>query len=212
MKPLSLDNVVATTEGDFDRLEPGAYACIVQDVHDEPSKEYFSIVLGIAEGPRKGFFDDAFYYDKPWAHSLIMSYKDSALGMLKGRCEVISSWNPGFDAVAAVQAGSIQMLVGRKVGVVFGQEERYDRKAGRFTCEGSARPQRLITREDMKAGKGDDPRPRMMSEERRRRALEAAGVTGYDVERILAQARGESSGASQQAAAQPAAIDDGIPF
>ena len=213
MRKLSLSGVEASYEGEAERLEPGAYACIVQAVEDHPDREYLSLVLGISEGPRKGFFDAPFFADKPWAHRIVMSYKDDerVLSMLKGRLEVISSWNPGFDAVRAAEAGDFRALLGRKVGVVFAPEERFDRRRRAFTCEGSARPRRLITREDMQAGRGDDPRPRMMDEARKREAMAAAGLSEREAEAIL---RGQAcpAGAPAAPAAPGAPYDDEIPF
>lgn len=213
MRKISLSGVEASFEGEAERLEPGAYVCIVQAVEDHPDREYLSLVLGISEGPRKGFFDAPFFADKPWAHQVVMSYRDEerVLSMLKGRCEVIAGWNPGFDAVGAAEAGDFRAFLGRTVGVVFAQEERFDRKRRVFTCEGSARPRRLITRADMEAGRGDDPRPRMMDEARKREAMAAAGLSRQEAEAILGGQAGQAP-APAAPAAPAAPYDDEIPF
>jgi hypothetical protein len=58
-----------------------------------------------------------------------MSYKDTALGMLKGRLEAIQKSNPGFDPFAAWDAGRLDMLKNRLVGINL-QEEEYETRDG----------------------------------------------------------------------------------
>jgi hypothetical protein len=53
-----------------------------------------------------------------------MSYKETALGMLKGRLEAIEKSNPGFDPFAAWDAGRLDMFKGRLLGINL-QEEEY---------------------------------------------------------------------------------------
>lgn len=182
MRSINWSSVEERTEGAFDQLEAGAYTCTIQSVEDVPAKEYVRVLLDVADGARRGFFSDAFYTDKPWAHSLILSYKDSALGMLKGRLKVIEACNPGFDPFAAWDAGRLDMFCGRKVGVVFRAEEYWDKKTEEFRV-GSARPDRLCKLDEVPTIKA--PEPKMLDDAGRRAALERAGMSQLEIDRTL---------------------------
>lgn len=175
MRPINLNNIAEKAEGEFDRLKPGAYQCAIMEVEDFPEKEYLRVLVDIVAGEYKDYFSDDFYADKPFAHSIIMSYKDSALGMLKGRLHVITDCNPGFDAEAAFGAGKEQMLVGKAVGVVFREEEYYNKKEGEFQL-GSARPDRLCRLTEMEEERNAKPKPKMLNESQKRAAMKRAGV------------------------------------
>ena len=174
MRPINLSNIAEKAEGEFNRLKPGAYQCAIMEVEDFPEKEYLRLLVDIVTGEYKDYFSDDFYADKPFAHSIIMSYKDSALGMLKGRLHVITDCNPGFDAEAAFGAGKEQMLVGKAVGVVFREEEYYNRKTGEFEM-GGARPDRLCRLDEIDDPKNASPKPRTLSDSQKRAALARAG-------------------------------------
>ena len=175
MRPINLSNIAEKAEGEFNRLKPGAYPCTIMSVEDVPDKEYLRVLVDIVAGEYKDYFSAEFYADKPFAHSLIFSYKDTALGMLKGRLHVISDCNPGFDAEAAFNAGKEQMLVGKAVGVVFREEEYYNKKEGEFQL-GSARPDRLCRLDELDREKNANPKPKMLNESQKRAAMERAGV------------------------------------
>lgn len=174
MRPINLNNIAEKAEGEFARIKPGAYPCAITEVEDFPDKEYVRILVDVIAGEYKDYFNSDFYADKPFAHSIIMSYKDSALGMLKGRLHVITDCNPGFDAEAALGAGKEQMLVGKAVGVVFREEEYYNRKTGDFEM-GGARPDRLCRLDEMDDPKNASPKPRTLSDSQKRAALARAG-------------------------------------
>ena len=175
MRPINLNNIAEKAEGEFARIKPGAYPCVIMEVEDFPEKEYLRLLVDIVAGEYKDYFSDDFYADKPFAHSIIMSYKEPALGMLKGRLHVISDCNPGFDAEAAFAAGKEQMLVGKAVGVVFREEEYYNKKEGEFQL-GSARPDRLCRLSELEEERNASPKPKMLNEKRKREAMERTGV------------------------------------
>ena len=58
-------------------------------------------------------------------HHFFLSYKDTALGMLKGRLDALKESNPGFDPFAAWDAGRLDMFANRLVGINL-QEEEYE--------------------------------------------------------------------------------------
>ena len=184
MKPINWGSVNASTEGDFQRLEPGAYVATITSLDDVPAREYATMLFDIAEGPHAGYFQDSFYADKPWAHNLTLSYKDTALGMLKGRLETIQACNPGFDPFAAWDAGRLDMFVGRKVGVVLREEEYWNKNTEEFKL-GSPRCYRLCKLEDVKSGKYADVKPKYLDADGKRKALERAGYGEYEIDRII---------------------------
>lgn len=198
--------------GGFDRLEPGAYVGVITAMTDEEVKQYVRLLFDVAEGPHKGFFSDDFYKDKPWAHQMILSYRDKALPMLKGRMETVNGCNPGFDAMAAFDA-NLSLFVGKRVGVVLREEEYFDKKTETFKM-GSPRCFRLCTIEEVASGKYRDVKPKSLSAEEKRAELKRLNYGDYEITQILeADARKAISDAA--GAAAPAAQGDlyaDIPF
>lgn len=129
MRHVNWGDVTASGDGDFKRLEPGPYVAKVVTMTDFPEKEYVKLVYDIAEGPNAGFYSDDWGLQHPYAHQVFLSYKEKALGMLKGRLEAIQASNPGFDPFAAWDAGRLDMFAGRVLGVNL-QEEEYERSDG----------------------------------------------------------------------------------
>jgi len=129
MRSVNWNNVTATTDGGFTPLPAGPYVARLTELNDNESREYVEAVYDIAEGEHAGFYSDDWGKSHPYAHHFFMSYKDSALGMLKGRLDAIAKSNPGFDPEAAWNAGRLDMFVGRLVGINL-QEEEYKRNDG----------------------------------------------------------------------------------
>lgn len=124
MKPLGKQYSSAEARGDgFERLPAGGYVCRIIAVEDVTASDYLSVVFDIAEGDYKGFYSDDWGKDHPYAHRFFMSYKETALGMLKGRLKAIDESN-GTEFVKEAVAGlKEQQLVGKLVGLVIGYEE-----------------------------------------------------------------------------------------
>lgn len=129
MKSFNFDAIQSSGSGEFTPLPAGAYVARITDAVDFEQKEYVEVVFDIAEGPHAGFYSDDWGKAHPYAHHFFMSYKDSALGMLKGRLDAITASNPGFAADAAWNAGRLDMFVNRVVGINL-QEEEYERSDG----------------------------------------------------------------------------------
>lgn len=109
--------------GEYARVTPGGYVCAFQKlVHDE-RREYVMALYDIVEGECAGKYSDDFWVDKDYAHRVYLSYKPKALGMLKQRLRAITDSNPGFDAFAAFDADNWSMFIGRRFGLVLGDEE-----------------------------------------------------------------------------------------
>ena len=129
MRKVNWASVTASSDEGFEKLPAGPYVAVITDATDNEAKQYVEVVYDIAEGEHKGFYSDDWGKSHPYAHHIFMSYKDTALGMLKGRLEAIQASNPGFDAFSAWDAGRLDMFRGRLVGINL-QEEEYERNDG----------------------------------------------------------------------------------
>lgn len=116
----------ASTDGGFEKLPAGPYVAKIVDMVDNDSRQYVELVFDIAEGEHANFYGDKWGKEHPFAHHIFLSYKDTALGMLKGRLQAIQESNPGFDPFAAWDAGRLDMFNGRILGINL-QEEEYER-------------------------------------------------------------------------------------
>lgn len=122
MKPIKNFNSISAS-GTRERLKPGGYVVRITAVKDVTKKEYLEILFDIAEGQAAGYYADAFYNDKPYAHRLIRSYKDAALGLFKRFTEAVDASN-GTDFSGQVEKGlKEEQLVGKTLGIVLAEEE-----------------------------------------------------------------------------------------
>lgn len=126
MRSLNWNSIQSSGDGGFTPLPAGPYVARITSMKDNPEKEYVEVVFDIAEGEHAGYYSDDWGKEHPYAHHFFMSYKESALGMLKGRLEAIQASNPGFDPFAAWDAGRVDMFANRLVGINI-QEEEYER-------------------------------------------------------------------------------------
>jgi len=129
MKSLNWNSIKSTSDSGFTPLPAGPYVARITGMTDNPAKEYVEVVYDIAEGEHAGYYSDEWGKSHPYAHHFFLSYKESALGMLKGRLEAIQASNPGFDPFAAWDAGRVDIFTGRLVGINL-QEEEYERSDG----------------------------------------------------------------------------------
>ena len=129
MRSVNWNNINATSDSGFTPLPASPYVARLVELKDNENKEYVEAIFDIAEGEHAGYYSDEWGKAHPYAHHFFMSYKDSALGMLKGRLDAIAKSNPGFDPEAAWNAGRLDMFVGRLVGINL-QEEEYERGDG----------------------------------------------------------------------------------
>ena len=129
MRHVNWGNVESKADGESKRLAAGPYVAKIVTMEDRPEKEYVELVFDIAEGPDAGHYSDKWGTEHPFAHHVFLSYKDTALGALKGRLEAIQASNPGFDPFAAWDAGRLDMFYGRLLGVNL-QEEEYMQRDG----------------------------------------------------------------------------------
>jgi len=129
MRSFNWNSIQSSSDGGFTPLPAGPYVCKIISATDNAQREYVEVVYDIAEGEHVGYYSDDWGKSHPYAHHFFMSYKESALGMLKGRLEAIAASNPGFDPFAAWDAGRLDIFAGRLVGLNL-QEEEYERRDG----------------------------------------------------------------------------------
>lgn len=129
MRRLDWNNITATSDGEYSTLPAGGYVAKIVDMIDNDSKEYVELIWDINEGEHKDHYSDDWGKEHPYAHHIFLSYKEKALGMLKGRLEAIRDSNSGFDPFAAWDAGRLDMFRGRLLGINL-QEEEYEKRDG----------------------------------------------------------------------------------
>ena len=161
--------------GDYQRMGAGGYVAQIQAVRtDGPasygkgridyvnSKEYVKLIYDIAEGDFAGRFSDDYWSgeDKDYGHQIFLSWKN--MGAFKGNIQALDESNPGFDALAAFQADRWELFIGKKVGIVLGDEEY---RANDGTVKTRLGLPRLKSVQDIRAGKFKVPAPKKLKDD-----------------------------------------------
>lgn len=121
MKPIK--NISAVKEaGDSSFLKAGGYICKYTKVTDVPEKEYLQMEYDIAEGEFTDYYKSLEEKLNFWGGRCYRSYKEKALPMFKRMCSAVTKSNPGFIFDGDENADETT-LVGKKVGLVLGEEE-----------------------------------------------------------------------------------------
>ena len=135
MKKINLSDV--TEAGDFRKPTAGAYICKITKIENVPldaatdKGDYLRIWYDIDAGEFKGYYTEMRdnHPEWDWAGRYIRSYKPTALGMFKRFCNAVSRSNNGYVFDAGDINNDEQTLVGKRVGIVF-QEEEYESNTG----------------------------------------------------------------------------------
>lgn len=126
----------STGGGEFKRMPAGGYVCTIVAVRTKGNgidyvndKQYVKLIWDVAEGEFAGKFSDDYWTgeDRDYGHQFYMSWKN--LGALKNTIQCLDESNPGFDSMAAFDADKWEMFIGKKMGLVIGEEE-YTRNDG----------------------------------------------------------------------------------
>lgn len=80
---------VSESTGGFADIDPGAYKLVITDVEPHAGDQYVRIYWDVADGERKGV-----YASSQYPPSDVLSWKDSAQGMLKGKLHRLYQCNP----------------------------------------------------------------------------------------------------------------------
>lgn len=130
MKAIDLTNVQES--GDGQRLPAGGYVCAITKVEDIPldkktgKGDYLRIHYDIVEGEYTGYYASLRerFPESNYIGSYIRSYKEKALGMFKRFCSAVSKSNGNYVFDAKTNSDE-QSLVGKKLGIILGEEEYY---------------------------------------------------------------------------------------
>lgn len=108
----------------YENLPEGAYVLVVTSCEQPIKKDYARLEFDVAEGEWKGHEKGS-----QWPLSDILSFKPSALGMVRARLDRLSEANPGFDALTAYENDDWRSFEGRRIGAVL-RRRLYTRKDG----------------------------------------------------------------------------------
>lgn len=130
MKKLNLSNA---GNGDFNAPKAGGYVCGVVDIIEKEEYELFEVYLDIIEGEFKGYYTKKIKegYRKQLQKFTIF-YKDpEKLGTLMGFLTSVKESNTGFNFdIKGVTSETVLSCKGKKVGIVFRDEEYLDTASG----------------------------------------------------------------------------------
>ena len=129
--------------GDYQRMGAGGYVAQIQAVRTDGPASY-----------GKGRID---YVNSKEYVKLIYD-----MGAFKGNIQALDESNPGFDALAAFQADRWELFIGKKVGIVVGEEEYRGNDGTVKTRLGFPR---LKSIQDIRAGKFKVPEPKKLKDD-----------------------------------------------
>lgn len=159
MKKVDMTNVQEA--GDFTRPSAGPYICEITDVEDVEDKDYLKVSYDIAEGDFAGYYKQLreAHPDWPWVGAYVKSYKPAALPMFKRFCTAISRSNGKFVFDGNTVNADEKTLIGKKVGLLF-QEEEY------YSNSGDIRTRLIVNREFSvdKIAEQKTPEPKKLAE------------------------------------------------
>lgn len=150
-------NAQESSASEYRSIQPGVYMCRIQAVRTEgedsrghwtsEQRQYVKLILDIAEGDYANYFSEDYWNgeDKDWGHSLYMSWKSTAYGMLKHTFASLNEANAGFDAQAAFEADKWEMFIGKFILVQWNGQE-YESNTGEVRVR--VRPDRAVTDSD----------------------------------------------------------------
>lgn len=202
---------VQESSGGFADIEPGAYKLVVTKAEPVHGERYVRIFWDVAEGPRKGA-----YAKSDWPPSDVLSWKDAALGMLKGKLHRIQECNPqrlravndadgsflGLEefAVDVDNGGDFSFLVGCRFGAVV--RRRLYTAGPRSKTPGADRTQmevaRYLTPQEFRDG--DWPESLLADNDQRDKGAQAQGQPPAPVQAPPMQAQA------------PSLYDEDVPF
>lgn len=126
MRKIDLTNVEEAKDGAL-RHPAGPYICRITSVEDIEEKEYLKVGYDIAQGEFSGYYakgrED--HPDWEWFGKYTKSYKPAALPMFKRFCSAVSKSNGSYVFDGGSTNSDEQTLVGKKIGLLFREEEYY---------------------------------------------------------------------------------------
>ena len=94
---------------------------------DVEDKQYLKVSYDIDSGEFKGYYTGLreAHPDWAWCGAYVKSYKDTALSLFKRFCSAVSRSNGSFVFDAGKVNSEEKTLIGKKIGLVFQEEEYY---------------------------------------------------------------------------------------
>ena len=129
------EKATAFSGDDFPRMPAGGYVARIQAVRVNGKdgngnlvdyindKQYVKLIYDIAEGEFAGRYSEDYWAseERDYGHCIYLSWKN--MNALKGNIASLDESNPGFDAMAALEADKWELFIGKLVGIVLGEEE-----------------------------------------------------------------------------------------
>lgn len=147
-----------STAGGSTMIEPGGYVIEITKVSNDTMKFKLDIEFDIAEGPYTDYYEDK----DGWKHSVSKYYTEKAKPFFKKFIETIEDSNggaPGLVVQVTDEDGEPQedideaKLVGMKLGIVFGLEEKVSKKTGNIYRKEDFFNAEFVTVDDIHEGK-----------------------------------------------------------
>ena len=102
-------NEIEESTGGFSDIEPGAYILTVTGMEPHESQEYVRLYWDVADGPHKGA-----YAQSQYPPSDVLSWKESAYGMLKHKLHALAEANTGFQPTVAFESDDWNQFRGKR--------------------------------------------------------------------------------------------------
>lgn len=159
MLGINLNGVSAA--GGSTMIEPGGYVIEITKVSNDTTKFKLDIEFDIAEGPYTGYYRDEAERNW-WKGRVSKSYTEKAKPFFKKFIETIEDSNggaPGLVVQVTDEDGEPQedidetKLVGLKLGIVFGLEEKVSKKTGNIYRKEDFFNAEFVTVDDIHEGK-----------------------------------------------------------
>lgn len=106
-------NEIEESTGGFSDIEPGAYVLTVTGMEPHESQEYVRLYWDVADGPHKGA-----YAQSQYPPSDVLSWKESAYGMLKHKLHALAEANTGFQPTVAFESDDWNQFRGKRLYAV----------------------------------------------------------------------------------------------
>jgi len=137
MPDINLDeyNNTEANTGEYKKMPAGGYVCAIQAVRVDgkdgygnaidyvAEKMYVKLIWDIIEGDFAGRYSEDYWTvpEHDYGHQFFLSWKN--MSAFKNSIQCLDESNPGFDALSAFRADKWELFVGKKLGLVIGEEE-----------------------------------------------------------------------------------------
>lgn len=187
MRPIqNWENVQAA--GNREQLPPGGYVCEIKQAVEVKNRNnsgtHLELAVEIIEGEYKGFFERDWRAqtreDKFWAGVVRQNVPDEASNKYEQQCmffkrftNTVEDSNPGYH-----WDWNEVGLKGKKIGVVFGEQERMSQTGRQYTATVA---QEIVTVEDIRQGNYKVPEKRLLAGGNTAQSASVGGFAAEDL-------------------------------